>query len=301
MLRSPQAPGEASYENSSISGVRDRVRASGAGRGRAEDQLLHGQAAGGGEADHARARARHRLGHGGQRVGGRADRARRPLQPGRRALRGCARLRLQGLARAGTPRPPHGDGALRPREVADRRDRRDRAVAQPLARTRLARAALLAGRLRPRPARDPGRLREREHRRAAAGLPRAARRRRGQHGDRVHADLVQRGRRHQHAGADGPLGPHDRHRVDLPDHAEPGRHGALRGVSGAQPRDEGVHRRPARRPPDARDGHLQQQHGPGRRPGRLDRLPLHPGRARRRCPRAARARRSWTPTRGPTR
>ena len=160
-----------------------------------------------------------------------------------------------------------------------------------VARRGLARAALRADRLRPRPARDRRRVREQPHRRAAAHLPRAAQRRLRQHRARVHGDLVQRGRRHQHAGADGALGAHDRHRVDLPRHALARRPGAVGGLPGAQPRDARLRRRQARRPPDARDRHLEQQHARGEGPAGLDRLPLLPRHRARRFPRGARARR----------
>ena len=224
-----------------------------------------------------RLRAGNRLGHRGPRVRRRHGVGRRPLQPGRRPVRGRAAVHVRRRARAAPTRPPSRDRRRRPREVPARRARGARLAAQAAPRgPRRRRRALRADPLRPRPARDPRPLREQRHRRPAARLPHDRDRRRRQHHDRVHDDLVQRGRRDQHPGADGALGADDRHRVDLPRRARPGRADRHRAVPGAEPRDEDVQRRQGGAAPAARQRHREQQPRAGHRPGRVDRLPVLP-------------------------
>ena len=86
--------------------------------------------------------------------------------------------------------------------------------------------------------------------------------------DRVHGDLVQRGRRDELPGADGALGPHDRHRVDLPRARRRGRQRPRRRLSRSQPRGAAVHRCQGERSSSAPDRDLEQQPAAGRRSSR---------------------------------
>ena len=173
----------------------------------------------------------HALGGGGQ-AGRHGGGARHRLGPGRREVRGTHRLPGRGAVR-GTRASRHravpykvalgpvGRGRHRVRVAFDRaksppgarrRVRRLAASLEPAAgRSRATRRSSTAATSR----RSPGPTRTTP---PTCRCSRTTRRRatRGNDDARVHDDLVQRGRRHEHAGADGALGAHDRHRVDLP-------------------------------------------------------------------------------------